>query len=77
MGPARNLGRHAPEVIHRDAQGEHGVLHKGKNLPIDKTGRYEFVYLVGPSVKQGAFVYLEDRPTAAGLVVGPFKVPWK
>ena len=53
------------------------VVHKGKNLPIDKTGRYEFVYLVGPSVKQGAFVYLEDRPTAAGLIVGPFKVPWK
>jgi hypothetical protein len=53
------------------------VLHKGKNLPIDRTGRYEFVYLVGPSVKQGAFVYLEDRPTAAGLIIGPFNVPWK
>jgi hypothetical protein len=53
------------------------VVHKGKNLPIDNRGRYEFVYLVGPSVKQGAFVYLEDRPTAAGLIVGPFKVPWK
>jgi len=53
------------------------VVHKGKNLPIDKTGQYEFVYLVGPSVKQGAFVYLEDRPTAAGLIGGPFKVPWK
>jgi hypothetical protein len=53
------------------------VLHKGRNLPIDKPGRYEFVYLVGPSVKQGAFAYQEDRPTAAGMIVGPFKVPWK
>ena len=58
-------------------KGNLAVVHKGKNLPIDKAGRYEFVYLVGPSVKQGAFIYLEDRPTAAGLIVGPFKVPWK
>ncbi len=53
------------------------VLHKGRNVPIDKTGRYEFVYLVGPTVKQGAFAYQENTPTAAGIIVGPFKVPWK
>jgi hypothetical protein len=53
------------------------VLHKGRNVPIDKPGRYEFVYLVGPSVKQGAFAYQENKPTAAGIIVGPFKVPWK
>jgi len=32
------------------------VLHQGKNLPIVRTGSYEFVYLVGPGVKRGAFV---------------------
>jgi len=53
------------------------VLHKGKSLPIAKTGRYEFVYLVGRTVKQGAFAYQENTPTAAGIIVGPFKVPWK
>ena len=53
------------------------VLHLGRNLPIDKPGRYEFVYLVGPTVKQGAFAYQENTPTAAGIIVGPFKVPWK
>ena len=53
------------------------VLHKGKNVPIDKPGRYEFVYLIGPTVKQGAFAFQENRPAAAGQIVGPFKVPWK
>jgi hypothetical protein len=52
------------------------MLHKGRNLPIDKPGRYEFVYLVGPTVKQGAFAYQENKPTAAAIIVGPFKVPW-
>lgn len=53
------------------------VLHKGRSLPIDRTGRYEFVYLIGPSVKQGAFAYQENKPTAAGMIVGAFTVPWK
>jgi hypothetical protein len=53
------------------------VLHKGRNLPIDWPGRYEFVYLIGPSVKRGAFAYQENKPTAAGLIVGPFTVPSK
>jgi hypothetical protein len=51
------------------------TIQKSRRSPIDKAGRYEFVFLIGPTAKQGALLFGENRPDVARLPVGSFKIP--
>ena len=44
------------------------VVHKGKNLPIDKTGRYEFVYLAGPTRSPKSSSFRTGKPKRSAIV---------
>ena len=52
------------------------IVQKGRTHAVDRTGRYEFVFLIGPTAKQAALLFGENRPDVARLPVGSFKVPW-
>ncbi len=52
------------------------IVEKSRRKSIDKPAVYEFVFLIGPSVKQGVLSYGENRPDVGRLPVGSFKVPW-
>ena len=50
------------------------VAERQRNKPIEKMGRYELVFLVGPTSKQGVLTYGDDRRQSARLTIGSFKV---
>jgi hypothetical protein len=60
------------------AQVEAGAakVEKDRKRAIDKPGVYEFVFLVGPAVKQGALSYGGNRPDVARVPIDSFRVPW-
>jgi hypothetical protein len=39
------------------------TIQKSRRSPIEKAGRYEFVFLIGPNAKQGALLFGADRST--------------
>ncbi len=51
------------------------VVETTRNKPVE-TGHYEFVYLVGTSVRRGTLTYGDDRRESARLAIGSFDVPW-
>jgi hypothetical protein len=51
------------------------TIQKSRRRPIEKAGRYEFVFLIGPNAKQGALLFGADGPDVARLPVGSFKIP--
>jgi hypothetical protein len=52
------------------------VVEKQRSKALDQAGNYEFVFVIGPTVKQGALAYGENRPDVARVPIGSFKVPW-
>lgn len=52
------------------------VVENQRSKAIERVGQYEFVYLIGPTVKQGALTYSVFGQNQAGVPVGSFKVPW-
>jgi len=74
-GPQGTLSRSYRALIDSHA----AVVETTRKKSIEKVGRYEFVYLVGQSVRQAALVYDQDvvhRPDPNRVPVAKFTVPW-
>ena len=50
------------------------VVHT-RRKPIDQTGQYEFLFLIGPNDRQGRLLYGGVRPDAAHPPVASFQIP--
>jgi len=70
--PAGSLERQYAALLASKA----AISQKSRPLAVEHAGRYEFVFLIGPTAKQGALLFGENRPDVARLPVGSFKVPW-
>jgi hypothetical protein len=60
-------------------QSHTAVAEKTRRKNLETAGRYEFVYLVGTSVKRAALVHDDDavhRPDPKRVPVASFNVPW-
>jgi hypothetical protein len=71
-GPTGTLGRAYAALLQSNA----AILHKGRTRIIDKAGRYEFVYLIGPNVREAALISGASRPEASRIPAIPLKIPW-
>jgi hypothetical protein len=69
-------GLRAGEIVCRTVRSASGTGSRTERKTVDAPGTYEFVFVVGPSVKQGALLYGENRPDVARRPIGSFKVPW-
>src|SRR5262245_16191896 len=52
------------------------IVGTDRTRPIERTGRYELVYVIGRSVKQAALTYGDDHPDPARPLIAKFDVPW-
>ena len=50
------------------------VVHT-RRKPIERTGLYEFLFLIGPNDRQGSLRYGENRPDVARLPIASFRIP--
>jgi len=69
-------GRLAGEIACLKVRSAGGTGPTTERKTIDAPGVYEFVFVIGPNVKQGVLSYGENRPDVARRPIGSFKVPW-
>src|SRR5262245_29054509 len=69
-------GRPAGEIACLKVRSVGGTGPAAERKTIDTPGVYEFVFVIGPNVKQGVVSYGENRPDVARRPIGSFKVPW-
>jgi hypothetical protein len=70
--PAGTLARSFRALVDSGA----AIVKTERTQPLDRTGRYELAYLIGPAVKQAALTYGDDHPDPTRPLIAKFDVPW-